>query len=197
MNRWGRFALAYALMAAVACAIAQATQGKAPLTLDDPWLPLAPPRDVFYSLALGTAFGLLLAVGTRLSVPRFAWARNLHRELRPLAVNVSTPGIIVLALTSSLGEELLFRGLLQPWLGLFGQALLFGVLHQVAGPSRWVWAGWAALVGLLFGSIFALTGSLAGPLAAHALVNGLNLAYLRSHDPARRRDLGGLLAERG
>lgn len=197
MRRWGRFAAAYAGMALVAVLIAFGARGRPPISLADPWLPLEPPRDVLYSLALGTTLGALLAVLTRLSVPRFAWAKNLHLELRPFVKDVTTVGIVMLAITSSLGEELLFRGLLQPWLGLWLQALLFGLLHQMAGPSRWVWAAWATLVGLLFGSIFALTGSLAGPLAAHAVVNGLNLAYLKNHDPGPRRGLGGLLAERG
>lgn len=197
MRRWGRFAAAYACMALVAVLIAYATRGEFPVSLAEPWLPLAPPRDVLYSGALGATLGTLLAIGTRLAVPRFAWAKNLHLELRPFAKDVSPVGIIMLALTSSLGEELLFRGLLQPWLGLWLQGLLFGLLHQMTGPSRWVWAAWATLVGLLFGSIFELTGSLAGPIAAHALVNGLNLSYLKSHDPGPRRGLGGLLAERG
>ncbi len=196
MARWGRFALAYLGMAALSVVIALATRGIVPLRHPDPWLPLRPPSDVLYSLALGLSFGALIAVLTRLSVPRFAWARNLHRELRPLARDVSTPGIVALALTSSLGEELLFRGLLQPWLGFWAQGILFGLLHQLAGSSRWVWASWAMLVGLSFGAMFELTGSLAGPLAAHALINALNLSYLKNHDTEPRRGLGGLLQQR-
>jgi uncharacterized protein len=197
MARWGRFAAAYAGMALFAALVALGTRGSLPISTPAPWLPLSPPRDVLYSLALGLCFGALIAIGTRLSVPRYAWAKDLHQELRPLARDLSAVGIVALAVTSSLGEELLFRGLLQPWLGLWLQAALFGVLHQLAGPSRWVWAGWAALVGLALGAIFELTGSLAGPLAAHALINGLNLSYLRSHDPSPRRGLGGLLGSRG
>jgi membrane protease YdiL (CAAX protease family) len=64
----------------------------------------------------------------------------------------------------------------------------------MSGSSRWVWIGWAALVGLLFGAIFTLTGSLVGPLAAHALVNGYNLVFLRDHDPwPKPRRMSGLL----
>jgi hypothetical protein len=45
--------------------------------------------------------------------------------------------------------------------------------------------------------MFALTGSLLGPMLAHALINGLNLAYLKSHDTAPpRNSLGGLLSDR-
>jgi hypothetical protein len=39
---------------------------------------------------------------------------------------------------------------------------------------------------LLLGAIFALTGSLVGPLLAHAIVNAANLTWLRDHDPAYR-----------
>jgi len=31
--------------------------------------------------------------------------------------------------------------------------------------------------------MFQLTGSLVGPVVTHAVVNGLNLAYLKHHDP--------------
>ena len=139
-----------------------------------------------------------MVVSTRVMVQRFEWARRLHRELRPFARSMSLTGIVVLALLSAFGEELLFRGLLQPWLGLVPQALLFGFLHQVRGPSRWVWAAWATAVGLVLGAIFQLSGSLIGPIAAHALINGINLAFLKSHDPEpQRRSLGGLLGLRG
>jgi membrane protease YdiL (CAAX protease family) len=196
MARWGRFAAVYAGMALFATLLAIALRGAPPFSMPA-WLPLSPPSDVLYSLGLGTCLGLLVAVGTRFCVPRFAWAKNLHRELRPLTRGLSGFGIVGLAATSALGEELLFRGLLQPWLGLWLQALLFGVLHQLTGPSRWVWAGWATLVGLALGAIFALTGSVAGPFAAHALINGLNLSYLRSHDTEPPPGLGGLLGSRG
>jgi len=184
-------------MAAISVAIALVLRQSSPLILDDPWLPLPAASSHTYSLALGLAFGSLVAVATRFLVPRLPWARNLHLELRPLARGLSTTGIVALAISSSLGEELLFRGLLQPWIGLWLQTLLFGLVHQLPGPSRWVWVSWASLVGLVLGAIFQLTGSLAGPLAAHALINALNLSFLRSHDPdVGRRGLGGLLGQR-
>ena len=49
-------------------------------------------------------------------------------------------------------------------------------------------------MGLLFGEVFAMTGSLLGPLLAHALINHSNLRFLRDNGPAApRRPLGGLL----
>jgi membrane protease YdiL (CAAX protease family) len=171
----------YAVLAAMATALAVALRDGVPWVYPEPWLRL----DGATSLALSALLGLLLALvaiaSTRLTVPRFEWARRLHGELRPIAVDLSLAQILVLAGLSSLGEELLFRGLFMPWLGLWITSLLFGLLHQVRGPARWVWAGWATAMGLALGSIFALTGSLVGPLLAHAIVNAVNLAYLRDH----------------
>jgi membrane protease YdiL (CAAX protease family) len=163
-----------------------------------PWLWLEPSASHTYSAMLGVALGGLVVMLTRPMVARLAWARALHVELRPFARGITTTGIIVLALLSALGEELLFRGLLHPWLGLLPQALIFGLVHQLPGKSRWVWVTWATLMGLALGAMFELTGSLLGPIAAHALINGFNLQYLKTHDPEPRpKPLGGLLGQRG
>lgn len=184
MVRWGRFAGTYAVLSAVALALIW-PRGS-PLEHPEPRLVLDSSSAHLWSLCIGLVFGGFLVLGSRLSVQRYGWARRLHVELRPFARELSPLAIVVLALLSSLGEELLFRGLLQPWLGLWVQALLFGLAHQLPGPSRWIWAGWAFLVGLALGALFELTGSLLGPLAAHALVNGLNLSFLKRHDPGGR-----------
>ena len=124
---------------------------------------------------------------------RFGWADRLACELRPFARGLGVADVLLLAALSSLGEELFFRSLLLPLIGLALSSFLFGVVHQVRGPSRWAWAIWAGAVGLGLGAIFALTGSLVGSLVAHAAINGLNLVWLRAREPVRRkRPLGGL-----
>jgi membrane protease YdiL (CAAX protease family) len=198
MRRWGLFAFAYAVVAAGTLIAARWWLSAWPLSHPDPWLALESVARHLYSAALGLAFGSLVVLATRFSVRRFQSVRRLHMELRPFARGVSTTGILVLALASSIGEELLFRGLLQPKLGLLPHALFLGFLHQIPGGSRWVWVGWATTIGLAFGVMFQLTGSLLGCVLAHTLVNGLNLSYLKNHDPEPpRRSLGGLLGQRG
>jgi len=198
MLRWGRVAVAYLAASVSAMALAVFWHGASPFVYVDPWLALPSVLGHIYSLVIGLALGGLVAFSTRIFVTRYAWARNLHRELRPVARDLSTAGIVAVAAFSALGEELWFRGILQPWLGLWLQAAAFGIVHaQLRGPSRWAWISWATIMGLAFGAVFALTGSLAGPIAAHAVINCLNLAYLKSHDPEpRRRALGGLLSQR-
>jgi uncharacterized protein len=199
MLRWGRVAITYLAASASVVTIAVLWRGSAPFAYPEPWLVLAPVVSHVYSAGIGLAFGGLVALSTRVFVTRFAWARNLHRELRPVARDLSAGGIAAVAMFSAFGEELLFRGLLQPWLGFWIQAFVFGIVHaQLRGPSRWAWVTWATIMGFAFGAMYALTGSLAGPIAAHALINWLNLGYLKSHDPEpRRRALGGLLSQRG
>lgn len=174
----------YALLATLATALALGLRDGAPWVYPDPWFPQAPLAALTSSAVLGVIAAVGIIALTRVTVPRFAWARRLHSELRPAARDLGLGQILVVAGFSSLGEELLFRGLLVPTVGVGLGAALFGLAHQIKGPSRWVWAGWATAVGLLLGGIFALTGSLVGPLLAHAIVNAVNLTYLRDHDAA-------------
>jgi uncharacterized protein len=192
MIRWGRLAGAYGALGGVALLLVWSRRGS-PLLHPAPHWALPAASAHAWSLGLGLAFACLLVLGSRFTVQRYEWARRLHAELRPFARGLSPMGLVVLAILSSLGEELLFRGLLQPWMGLLPQALLFGIVHQLPGPSRWVWASWAFAVGLVFGAMFEWTGSLVGPLAAHALVNALNLDYLKRHDPSQARNMGDLI----
>jgi CAAX protease family protein len=185
MIRWGRFAGAYALMGGVALALiwAMGTPLLHPTPVTVKAWALDESSAHLWSLTGGLVFGVFVVLLSRVTVQRFEWARRLHLELRPFARGLDRTGIIVLALLSAAGEELLFRGLLQPWMGLVPQAVLFGLVHQMPGPSRWIWVTWALSVGLVLGALFELTGSLLGPIAAHALVNGLNLSFLKHHEP--------------
>jgi len=191
MLRWG--AAAYALLGILALLLVSFWRGGSPLLHPDPWLALDRSVRHVYSALWGIGFGGLLVVCTRIAVTRFTWARDLHAALRPFASGMPLPAIVVIAMLSAFGEEMLFRGLLAPVIGVVPQALIFGAAHQISGSSRWVWVVWATLVGLALGAMYQLTGSLVGPLAAHAIVNACNLAYLKSYDPSPRRALGGLL----
>jgi uncharacterized protein len=179
-----RAAGGYALLATLATGLAMALRDGVPWVHPDPWLVLPPEVALVASAALGVAVATAVVAFTRMTVPRFGWAQRLHSELRPVARELTLGQILVIAGLSSLGEELLFRGLLVPMVSVVPAAVVFGLAHQIKGPSRWVWAGWATAMGLMLGAIFALTGSLVGPLLAHAIVNAANLTYLRDHDPA-------------
>lgn len=137
------------------------------------------------SLALGLAFGLAMVVLTRVVVARFTWGRTLHRDFRAMLGDASPREIAILAVASAIGEELLFRGALQPWLGLVPQAVLFGLLHIGPRTRHLVWTLWALAMGLAFGLLVQLTGDLGGAIVAHFAINFLNLHFIvRAPEPA-------------
>ena len=71
--------------------------------------------------------------------------------------------VLFVALLAAFGEELLFRGALQPLIGLVPAALVFGLLHATSLPH----IIFASLLGLWFGLLYQWTGSLWPPIVAH------------------------------
>jgi membrane protease YdiL (CAAX protease family) len=138
------------------------------------WLVLSP--------LLGIAFGLLMVLMSRLSVRRYPWARRLHRDFRSLLGPLSNQEILILAVASAIGEELLFRGALQPWIGLWPQAVIFAALHVGPGARFLPWTVSALVIAVGFGYVFEWTGDLGAPIAAHFTINYLNLHYIANVD---------------
>ena len=189
----GWIVLAYGSLAALGAALALAF-GRDPLVVPVR-LGLTGATSILASLALGVLVAGMTIALTRAVVPRAAWGRELHAHLRPVVRTSDDSTLLLLAIASSIGEELFFRGFLTQIVGVVLSSVAFGLLHQVRGRARWVWAAWAAVTGALFSGIFELSGHLAGPIAAHAAINWANLRYLRDTDPAPKpRPMGGLLA---
>lgn len=183
---------AYGALSALALALGF-VRGESPF-ITAPILPFEAGVLVASSLTLGVMVAGLTIYGTRSLVRTFSWAKLLHESLRPAVKDASTTRLLAIAVASGFGEELFFRGLLVPTIGVIGSSLLFGAIHQTPGKARFIWATWAALMGLVFALIFRLTGSLAGPIAAHIAINAANLVFLRDTAPrAKPRKLGGLL----
>jgi membrane protease YdiL (CAAX protease family) len=167
--------------------------GHAPLSRPA-WLPTQGLEAALASAVLGVSGAGLALLATRWLGRRASWAVELHRKLRPFVRDASDAALVALALASGIGEELFFRGFLAQTLGVVLSSIAFGLLHQVRGAGRWGWAFSAFVMGLFLASVFALSGSLVGPILAHVIVNAVNLRHLRDHDPdARPRQLGGLL----
>lgn len=196
MNRAAALACLYAVVGLFFGGLSIFLRGSV-LTHPDPWLSLSWGAAHGYSALLGLTLGLAAVGATLILVRRTAWARLLCDELRPLCDGLSAPSILALAVFSSFGEELLFRGVLQNATNVWIQALVFGLAHQLPGKARWTWALWATIMGLLFGLLYQLTGSLVGPLVAHATINGMNLRFLQTQSqPPADRTAGGILGQR-
>ena len=148
--------------------------------------------------ALGAAaslppLGLLLLC---VNYPVWPWAgvvRVADEVLAPLFRRCTVTELAMISLLAGLGEEMLFRGVLQdagaqriggahgPWLALVGVNVLFGLLHWIT-PFYAVLAG---LIGVYLGWLWIATGNLLVPIAAHAVYDFLALVYLAKIRPAR------------
>jgi hypothetical protein len=138
----------------------------------------------------GTAEALLLGLGIALGItalsslvyrlwPAYRQSADYYLQmvLKPLVL----PDLIWLGLLPGMSEELLFRGVMLPAVGLnttgvVASSLLFGILH-LSGPQQWPYVVWATAVGLLLGFSALATGNLLVPIVAHIVTNLLS-SYL-------------------
>ena len=141
------------------------------------------PAEVWLGLAAALPPTAAVVLAVHHGVP---WARRLAESveevLKPLLLN-SPARLALVAVLAGLGEEALFRGVLQsaiaaaagPWAGLLAAALLFGGAHFV---SR-AYAALATLFGLYLGGLYLWSGNLLVPAAVHAAYDFVLLLYLR------------------
>ncbi len=141
-----------------------------------------------WPLLAGPIVGILVGLGvvglTRVATRHFAWARHLHVSFHDLLGPLTGREIVILALGSSIGEELLFRGALLPWLGPWWQAVVFALLHVGPGRRFLPWTASALVLGAGFGWLAVWTTNLGAPIAAHFTINFLNLRFIVSEPAA-------------
>jgi membrane protease YdiL (CAAX protease family) len=123
---------------------------------------------------------------TRLATRYFQWARDLHASFKDLLGPLTAREIVILAVASSIGEETLFRGALQPWLGVWLQAIVFALLHVGPGKRFVPWTLSAFVLGIAFGWLAVWTENLGAPIAAHFTINFMNLRYIVRERAAER-----------
>jgi uncharacterized protein len=141
------------------------------------------------SLGWGIAAALPLFSVLWLMV-RFPWGpfRDLLRIVDELVVTMFHRATLfelaMISLMAGIGEELLFRGVVQTalsqWTGseiaaLIVSGVLFGVVHSVTRTYTVL----ATLVGIYLGWLWLVTGNLLAPVVTHAVYDFGALWYLR------------------
>lgn len=109
------------------------------------------------------------------------YEKNTERLINTMLADNSTTGflanLLVMAFLPALGEEFLFRGilqrLLQRWWGnihfaIIATALIFSILHLSFSGMFPRWA-----LGIIFGYLFYFSGNIWLPVTAHFINNGL------------------------
>jgi membrane protease YdiL (CAAX protease family) len=103
-------------------------------------------------------------------------------QVGPHLADTTLTGIIVLSLLAGIGEEALFRGVIQggldrylpAWAAIAIAALLFGMGHWLTRS----YALLAALIGVYLGLLFVIAGNLLVPTVAHAAYDMVALSVL-------------------
>ena len=117
----------------------------------------------------------------------FLWAQLLEDEFSKVLAPLQIWEIALIALLSGLVEETLFRGAIQPVLGLIPTSLLFGLAHFVPRKVFLPWSAYATFAGFLLGSITELRKNLFPVILAHCVINFVLILLLnrrRAMQPA-------------
>ncbi|HEY4233708.1 MAG TPA: type II CAAX endopeptidase family protein [Lacipirellulaceae bacterium] len=144
-------------------------------------------RELGWDTALGVAATLpLLVIFWWLIHADWPAASRLRQQVEHLIAELfphaSTLQLMAIAAVAGVGEELLFRGTIQPliarWstpiIGLVVASLIFGAFHAVS----LLYFILATLVGGYFGGIVLVGRSLLPAIVAHALYDFIALVYL-------------------
>lgn len=137
----------------------------------------------------GVLMDALIGAGAGLPIVAITfWLRDwppmkaLSKELGGQMELTSGVSIAILALVSSVGEELFFRGGMHAWLGFWPTVIIFGALHGGFSGRLRVWSVFATLAGMLLGALFEFTDNLLAPTICHFTVNYFNLHQLMRTD---------------
>ena len=147
---------------------------------------------------------VMFVVVLKASGQAFVRMRELLKEgLLPHIRNSSLPALLCLSLAAGLGEEWLFRGMLQEglltwWegmpvpLAILIAAVIFGACHWITHLYFLL----ATIIGIYLGWLYQDSGSLVEPVLAHALYDFIALVVITRRDiepgfkPRSTEDLG-------
>lgn len=138
------------------------------------------------------ALGMALALGTGAAVVLLSrwisrqtdWGRNLRSEFHALLRGMNSRQVLYLALLSGFGEEILFRGVLQPRLGWLWASLMFGALHFPFRPILIPWSLFALAMGFVLAAFTEVFQNLWPAILLHFMINYLNLHDLGENQEA-------------
>lgn len=167
--------IVYLLMAGIGSLVMQYAHGNLQLSFAVP----ASMTERGNLLAIGALGAGVLLTLSFLFEGWFPSYRALKKMIAKVLGRASVPMAVYLAVISAFGEEMLFRGAIQPFAGLALTSILFGLLHLGPNGSISAWSLWAMLAGVLLGWTFNETHSLWPPIIAHFIVNFTGIMALR------------------
>lgn len=129
------------------------------------------------SLAIGTGLTGYLLVGVLLFLLVIGVLGLTPEGDAEETLALSWPLVIAVSLGAGIGEEVFFRGVAQKYVGVWGQAVFFGLFHAANG---WLGITVTFAIGLVFGLLVRRGWSLWTVIAAHTCYDLFLLGWARA-----------------
>lgn len=143
-------------------------------------------RPTWHDTLWGATTALIMlgmSVAGSAAAERWAWWGFLKRwihQFLPLLTGMRARDMVLLSVIAGVGEEALFRGVIQSVLGVWFASLLFAVMHVFRWDSDGLkMTAFYIPFGLLLGWLYATTQNLWGCIVAHTLYDLVALWWLR------------------
>lgn len=137
------------------------------------------------ALVTGGLVGVVLAAAAiAVAYSRAPWFERIRKDFAlfiKLFERCSAADLALVSLLAGIGEEMLFRGLLQTWLttvagphvAILVAAVAFGLAHAISRQ----YVLFATALGIVLGYTYLLTGSLPAAMLAHAVYDFVALLW--------------------
>lgn len=135
-----------------------------------------------WGLGAAVAAGLAVVALSRYASRQTEWGRLLRSEFSAVLGGLDSRQILLLSLLSAFGEEILFRGVIHPRLGLWPTALLFGLFHFPYRRGLLPWSLFALVLGVVLALLTEWARSLWPAILLHFFINYFNLHDLAEAD---------------
>jgi membrane protease YdiL (CAAX protease family) len=143
-------------------------------------------QPIAVQIGWGITFGLAISVPSMVVVFFVPLFSPLRRQLLDLVSRLDLDALnpLWISLSAGIGEELLFRGALQPILGIWWASFIFTLAHFRSGQfhsinwQKLIYAASVFIAGLFLGYVFLEIGLVAA-MVAHAVVDVVSLFTAR------------------
>ena len=143
-------------------------------------------QPIAVQIGWGITFGLAISVPSTVVVFFVPLFSSLRRQLLGLVSRLDLDALnpLWISLSAGIGEELLFRGALQPILGIWWASFIFTVAHFRSGQfhsmnwQKLIYAASVFIAGLFLGYVFLEIGLIAA-MVTHTIVNVVSLFTAR------------------
>lgn len=138
------------------------------------WSQLRGTVPVWSQLGIGAGFGLIAAFAGW-GLIRMPFMEPVEAKYRTIigSIRIGWPDIIFLSICAGVGEEVLFRGGIQPHLGVWPTSILFVALHGYLNPMDWrisVYGVFMTIAIAIIGKLYINVGAFSA-FAAHTMID--------------------------